>query len=116
MSCDDRRPLQNTPAYARIIATANDRFGAALSSLFSFWSARATAIGTFGHAARRDAYSVVLFHHEAETVIENDFTSGPDQLLDALLALPYEPDGGTNFPAAINCAQGVMERNWSTER
>ena len=118
MSCDDRRPLPNTPAYARIIATANDRFGAVLSSLFSFWSARAAAIArSCGHATRRDAYSVILFHHEAETAIENDFTSSLDQLLDALLPLPYmAADGGTDFTAAITHAQGVMERNWSMER
>ena len=114
MSFNDRRPLQNTPASARIIATANDRFGAVLSSLFSFWSARAAAIGSGGNAARRDAYSVILFNHGVLTAIENDFTSTPDQLLDALL--PYEADGGTNYTDAIIHAQGLMERNWSTER
>ena len=114
MSYDDRQPLQNTPASARIIATANDRFGAVLSSLFSFWSARAAAIGSGGNAARRDAYSVILFNHGVLTAIEDDFTSPPDQLLDALL--PYEADGGTNYTTAITHAQGVMETNWSTER
>ncbi|KAI6020260.1 hypothetical protein BKA83DRAFT_674992 [Pisolithus microcarpus] len=114
MSYDDRRPLQNTPASARICARSNNRIGAVISSLFSFWSARAAAIGSGGNAGRRDAYSVILFHHETLKVIENDLTSNPDQLLDMLL--PHQADGGTNFTAAIIAAQGVMERNWSTER
>ena len=111
---NDRRPLPNTPASARIIAASDDRFGAVLSSLFSFWSARAAAIRSGGNAARRDAYSVILFNHTVLTAIENDFTSTPDQLLDTLL--PYGPSGNTNFTAAITHAQGVMDRNWSTER
>ncbi|KAI6035781.1 hypothetical protein EDC04DRAFT_2571420 [Pisolithus marmoratus] len=114
MSYNDRRPLQNTPASARICARSDNRIGAVISSLFSFWSARAAAIGSSGSAGRRDAYSVVLFHHETLTVIENDLTSNPDQLLNMLL--PHQADGGTNFTAAINAAQGIMERHWSTER
>ena len=111
---NDRRPLPNTPSSARIIAASDDRFGAVLSSLSSFWSARAAAIGSGGNAARRDAYSVILFNHTVLTAIENDFTSTPDQLLDALL--PYGPSGNTNFTTAITRAQDVMDRNWSTER
>ncbi|KIM52556.1 hypothetical protein SCLCIDRAFT_549583 [Scleroderma citrinum Foug A] len=114
MSSVDRRPLQNTPASARIIATANNRFGAVLSSLFSFWSARATAIGSGMNVARRDAYSVILFNHAALTAIENDFTSTPDQLLDALL--PYKADRGTNYTAALVHAQDLMKKHWCTER
>ncbi|KAI5998966.1 hypothetical protein F5J12DRAFT_928807 [Pisolithus orientalis] len=91
-----------------------DRFGAVLSSLYGFWSARAAAVGSGASAARRDAYSVILFNSRVVPVIENDFTSDPDQLLDAIL--PYEADGGTNFTAAITGAASVMERNWSTER
>ncbi|KAL4072279.1 hypothetical protein J3A83DRAFT_4092477 [Scleroderma citrinum] len=114
MYSDDRRPLQNTPVSARICAISNNRFGAVLSSLFSFWSARAAAIGSGGNAVRRDAYSVILFDHGVETAIENDFTSTPDQLLDVLL--PYDAYGGTNYTVAITHAQALMERNWSTER
>ncbi|KAI6101021.1 hypothetical protein EDD16DRAFT_1844403 [Pisolithus croceorrhizus] len=114
MSYNDRRPLPNTPASARICARSDNRIGAVVSSLFSFWSARAAAIGSGGNAGRRDAYSVILFHHETLNVIENDLTSSPDQLLDMLL--PHQADGGTNFAAAIIAAQGVMERHWSTER
>ncbi|KAI5994326.1 hypothetical protein EDD15DRAFT_2432753 [Pisolithus albus] len=114
MGNKDRRPLQNTPASSRICARSYNRFGAVLSSLFSFWSARAAAIGSSGSARRRDAYSVILFHDDPLTVIENDLTSTPDQLLDMLL--PHRLDLGTNFTAAITAAQTVMERNWSAER
>ncbi|KAI6032571.1 hypothetical protein F5J12DRAFT_779054 [Pisolithus orientalis] len=89
-------------------------FGAVLSSLFSFWSARAAAVGSGDSAARRDAYSIILFNHGALTVIENDLTSNPDQLLDMLLS--HQAGIGTNFTAAVIAAQDVMERNWSTER
>ncbi|KAG6331499.1 hypothetical protein ID866_7590 [Astraeus odoratus] len=114
MYSGDRKPLQNHPASARIAAYSNNRFGAVLSSLFSFWSARATAIGSNVNAARRDAYSVILFNHNVAAVLENDFTSNPDQLLDILL--PHDADGGTNFTSAVTEAQAVLERNWSTER
>ncbi|KAI6035782.1 hypothetical protein EDC04DRAFT_2880315 [Pisolithus marmoratus] len=110
----DRRPLRNTPASAKICARSDNRFGAVLSSLLSFWSARAAAIGSSGSAGRKDAYSVILFNHDTLTVIENDLTSNPNRLLDMLL--PHQLDLGTNFTAAIIAAQGVMERNWSAER
>ncbi|KAL4072312.1 hypothetical protein J3A83DRAFT_4188311 [Scleroderma citrinum] len=89
-------------------------FGAVLSSLFDFWSARAAATTSNSHGARKDAYSVILFNSRAITAIEHDFARNPDQLLDELL--PYTGSGGTNFTAAITEAQTVMERNWSTER
>ncbi|KAI6163533.1 hypothetical protein EDD17DRAFT_475985 [Pisolithus thermaeus] len=114
MGRKDRRPLQNTPASSRICARSYNRFGAVLSSLFSFWSARAAAVGSSGSAGRRDAYSVILFHRDPLTVIENDLTSNPDQLLDTLL--PHQLGTGTNFTAAIAAARTVMERNWSAER
>ncbi|KAI6143616.1 hypothetical protein BKA82DRAFT_3983845 [Pisolithus tinctorius] len=114
MSRNDRRPLPNTPASARICARSANRFGAVLSSLYSFWSARAAAIRSNDSAARRDAYSIILFDNGALTVIENDLTRNPDQLLDKLL--PYQAKVGTNFTAAVIAAQGIMERNWSTER
>ncbi|KAI6027008.1 hypothetical protein EDC04DRAFT_2899498 [Pisolithus marmoratus] len=110
----DRRPLQNTPASAKIRARSDNRIGAVLSSLFSFWSARAAAIGSSASAGRRDAYSVILFNHDTLNVVENDFTSNPDQLLDFLLR--HQADGRTDFTSAVIAAQDVMERNWSTER
>ncbi|KAG1725515.1 hypothetical protein EDB19DRAFT_1643996 [Suillus lakei] len=113
MASSDRRPLPNTPASDRIVRRSNNRFGAVLSSLYSFWSARAIAIGG-QQAARRDSYSVILFDSSVTNAFVNDFVSSPDQLLDAVLR--YDADGGTNFTAAVQRAQSVMEQHWSTER
>jgi uncharacterized protein with von Willebrand factor type A (vWA) domain len=65
-------------------------------------------------SGRRDAYSVVLFSDSTKTVLTNDFTSDPDQLLDIVLG--EEASGGTNFTAALRASQSVMLQNWSTER
>ena len=113
MTRTDRSPLPNTPATARIRARSNNRYGAVLSSLHSFWIARAAAIAS-SNAARRDAYSVVLFDGGVESPIVNDFASTPDQLLDALLG--FGRGRGTNFGLAIQQTQAVMEQNWNTER
>lgn len=113
MGGTDRQPLPNTPVTPRIIAHANNRYGAVLSSLHSFWTARAAVMAS-PNAARQDAYSVILFDHDVVTPIENDFVSTPDQLLDALL--DYDTDGGTNFTLAIQRALEVMEDSWTTER
>ncbi|KIJ13990.1 hypothetical protein PAXINDRAFT_116523 [Paxillus involutus ATCC 200175] len=113
MWSSDRQPLANTPATARISATSNNRFGAVLSSVYSFWTARAAAIAN-SQANRRDSYSVILFNHALESPVINDFVSTPDQLLDILL--PFDADGGTDFTSAIGQAQAIMEQSWSTER
>ncbi|KAG1778913.1 hypothetical protein EV702DRAFT_1093073 [Suillus placidus] len=113
MASGDRRPLPNTPASDKIVRRSNNRFGAVLSSLYSFWSARAAAIGG-QQAARRDSYSVILFDSSVTNAFVNDFVSSPDQLLDAVLR--YDADGGTNFTAAVQRSQSVMEQHWSTER
>lgn len=65
-------------------------------------------------SGRRDAYSVVLFSDSTKTVLTNDLTSDPDQLLDIVLG--EEAGGGTNFTAALRASQSVMVQNWSTER
>ena len=114
MTYADRRPLPNTPVSARIASHSNNRFGAVLSSLFNFWSARAAVTSSSSHGARRDAYSVILFNSRTLTVIEHDFTKNPEQLLAELL--PYTGSGGTNFTTAITDAHTVMQNNWSTER
>ncbi|KAG2340542.1 hypothetical protein BDR05DRAFT_937722 [Suillus weaverae] len=113
MSLRDRRPLPNTPASDRITQRSDNRFGAVLSSLYYFWSARAAAIGA-QQGARRDSYSVILFDMSTTNAIVNDFSSSPDQLLNAML--PHSAYGGTSFTAAIQQARSVMERHWSTER
>jgi len=115
MSSGDRRPLTNSPATNKIVRHSNNRLGAVYSSLNSFWSARHAAVtGGPQAAARRDSYSVILFDHTVVSGVTNDFTSSPDQLLDAVLT--YRAAGGTDFGAAIQRAQTVMEQNWSTER
>ncbi|KAG1739641.1 hypothetical protein EDD22DRAFT_922084 [Suillus occidentalis] len=101
MSSTDRQPLENTPASGRIIRTSNNRFGA-LHAVAG------------RQAARRDAYSVILFDRNVVNAVVNDFSSSPDNLLDAVIR--YQTSGGTNFTAAIQHAQSVMEQHWSTER
>ncbi|KAH8114638.1 hypothetical protein DFH11DRAFT_1508680 [Phellopilus nigrolimitatus] len=114
MRSSDIVPLPNYPASARIASVANNRLGAVYSALHSFWSARAAAINQASAAARRDAYSAVLFTGSALEVFNNDFSSPPDGLLDKLLN--YSPSGWTNFDAALAMTQSIMERHWSTER
>jgi len=113
MSITDRHPLPNTPATPRISAHADNRYGAVLSSLHGFWTARAAAIAG-SNTVRRDAYSVVLFDHTVATPIVNDFASTPDQMLNTLLG--FSTNGGTDFSLAIQRAQTIMEQSWSTER
>ncbi|KAG1848072.1 hypothetical protein DFJ58DRAFT_746884 [Suillus subalutaceus] len=113
MRLTDRQPLRNTPASDRIIQRSNNRFGAVLSSLYGFWSARAAAVAG-RQSARRDSYSIILFDRSVVDVVVNDFSSSPDQLLDAVIR--HNTSVGTNFTAAIQRAQSVMEQHWSTER
>ncbi|KAH9027352.1 hypothetical protein EDB84DRAFT_1500330 [Lactarius hengduanensis] len=116
MSNIDRRPLDNAPATDRIRERADNRLGAVYSALYSFWSARHTAVTTDQQTigARRDAYSVILFNATTKNVVVNDFTSSPDQLLD--IVLNEQTEWGTNFAAALQAGQEVMAVNWSTER
>ncbi|KAG1719879.1 hypothetical protein EDB19DRAFT_1966852 [Suillus lakei] len=113
MSLSDRRPLPNTPASDRITRRSDNRFGAVLSSLYYFWSARAAAISG-QQGARRDSYSVILFDMSTTNAIVNNFSSSPDQLLDTML--PHSAHGGTSFTAAVQQARSVMEQHWSTDR
>ena len=116
MSSTDCRPLADAPAADLIQQHADNRLGAVYSALYSFWSARHTAIttGQQGARARRDAYSVVLFCQRTTNILVNDFTRTPDQLLDTVLT--ERPFGGTDFSEALGAAQAIMEENWSTER
>ncbi|KAN0136209.1 hypothetical protein V8E53_006069 [Lactarius tabidus] len=116
MSCTDRRPLANAPATNQITRSANNRLGAVYSALYSFWSARHAAVtaGQQTVGARRDAYSIVLFNESDTSVLVNDFTSSPDQLL--TIALAHQASGGTNFAAALRAGQTAMTQHWSTER
>ncbi|KAH7882014.1 hypothetical protein F5I97DRAFT_1939518 [Phlebopus sp. FC_14] len=115
MYCTDRQPLANIPvaAYDKIRARSNNRVGAVLSSLYSFWTARAAA-SAHSRVSRRDAYSIIMHDHATDIVCTNDFTSTPDQLLD--MCLPYGARGDNDFDLVIRVAQNVMEQHWSTER
>ena len=117
MSSCDRGPLADAPMTSRIRQTANNRLGAVYSALHGFWSARHAAVTVGSQSsvgARRDAYSVILFNSATASILTNDFTSTPDQLLNAMLA--HRAGGGTNFSAALRAGGAVMEQKWSTER
>ncbi|KAF8341346.1 uncharacterized protein EI90DRAFT_1724498 [Cantharellus anzutake] len=107
----DRVPLAGQAATRQIIHYNNNRYGAVLSAVYSFWTARA---GASPGGIRRDTYSVVVFRETAATIITNDLTRDADALLSPLLHVG--PAGGTNFSVAIREAQGVMERNWNADR
>jgi len=116
MSYNDCYPLTDAPMTNQIQQSANNRLGAVYSALYSFWSSRHAAITANREAvgARRDAYSVILFNEGTTQVLTNDFTSTPDQLL--AIVLRHQAGGGTNFTAALQTGQTVMEQNWSAER
>lgn len=138
MGTSNQVALADGPAKGRILQHANNRLSAVYSALYSFWTARHAAIavgqqsGGRGSSnfwsirpgavtadrrpdgARRDAYSVVLFNDHPETVLTNDFTGTPDQLLNILLR--ERPSGATNFSEALRAGQSVMVQNWSSQR
>lgn len=116
MGGSDRRPLGNTPSTNLITRRHNHRLGAVYSSLDAFWLARQIVTNVGGHGApiRRDAYTVILFDHNISPSVVHDFSSTPNQLLNAVLQ--FNSGGGTNFTAAIQAAQSHMEQYWSNER
>ncbi|KAI0052043.1 hypothetical protein FA95DRAFT_1618925 [Auriscalpium vulgare] len=115
MKSRDCRPLPNTPATERICRVADNRLGAVFSALYGFWSARHVATaGTQPADVRRDAYSILLFDSTVASIVENDLTSSPDELLSIVLG--QRASHGTNFVAALQAAQQVMESHWSNAR
>jgi len=63
---EDNLPLANSPMAQLITQKENNRFGAVLTSLYSFCKARDEAIRQGASTgARRDAYSIILFDDEA---------------------------------------------------
>jgi hypothetical protein len=116
MARGDRKPLPNAAGTPRITPTANNRLGAVLSSLYSFWIARQAAASHNAQLGgnRRDAYSIIFFSRSPLTCVENDFTSSPDQLLTSCLR--YRPFQNENYTLAIEKAQTIMTLHWSTER
>jgi len=66
MGSGDNRPLANSPVTQLIVQKQDNRFGAALSSLYSFCKARDEAVRQGASTgARRDAYSIILFNEQA---------------------------------------------------
>src|SRR5258706_3062776 len=58
MTLTDRQPLQNTPMARRIVGRHNNRYGAVLSALWSFWHAREVATRNAARTgACQDTYS-----------------------------------------------------------
>ena len=101
----------------QIRQTANNRLGAVYSALYGFWSAHHAAVTPgqpSGVGTRRDAYSIILFSHTTTSILTNDFTKTPKQLLDVML--PIGAGGFTNFSEALRVGGAVMEQNWSAER
>ncbi|KAH9039441.1 hypothetical protein EDB83DRAFT_1717346 [Lactarius deliciosus] len=113
MGSSDLQPLPNAAGTPRIALTVNNRFGAAISSLYSFWTARQAAVRKSG-GRRRDAYSIVFFNKDALTCVENDLKSSPDELLTSCLR--YNAHESDNYKLAIEKAQAIMISHWSTER
>ncbi|KAG9094852.1 hypothetical protein FRC06_010424, partial [Ceratobasidium sp. 370] len=65
MSCQDRGPLPDTPVSGKLRSSCNDRYGAVLSALYGFWSARESKVGVPSEQPRQDAYSVITFNTAA---------------------------------------------------
>ncbi|ELU39519.1 cytochrome P450 [Rhizoctonia solani AG-1 IA] len=110
MRSGDRMPLSNTPVTTLLRGRCNNRYGAVLSALHSFWSSRETGLPTT--QARQDAYSVVTFNDSPATRIANDFTSTTGQLLTHLLQI--SANGGTNFNSALKQAQKLIQTHWNS--
>ena len=116
MSRSDLRPVRNAPGFQLIAPTADNRLGAVLSSLFSFWIARQAAVFRDAQSGgrRRDAYSVIFFSADPKICVENDLTSSPNELLTSCLG--YTPNESHNYTRAIQKAQSLMVSHLCTER
>jgi len=118
MGLNNSMPLPATPVTPTILSRHNNRLGAVYLSLHSFWQSRRHALTAPGSgvqaSVRKDAYSVVLFHHAVTRSFENDFQRTPENMLQSLLQ--YEANGGTNYELAVIETEAVMRRHWSSER
>jgi len=119
MGQNNLSPLPATPVTPTILYRHSNRLGAVYLSLHSFWQSRRHALtapgsGAQAASARKDAYSVILFHHAVTRSFENDLQRTPENMLQSLLQ--YEADGGTNYELAVIETEAVMRRHWSSER
>ncbi|KAG9124904.1 hypothetical protein FRC07_009778 [Ceratobasidium sp. 392] len=114
MTSSDRQPLPSTPISPRLTAHCNNRYGAVLSALYSFWLSCEAAATSSSIQTRQDAYSVITFDHTSTTRVTNDFASTTDQLINKLI--PQMGKGGTNYHRALAQAQALIETHWSSDR
>jgi hypothetical protein len=133
MTNTDRQPLRNTPMGHRIVARHNNRYGAVLSALWSFWHSRQVATRNAARSgARQDTYSIVLFCSTAKVkeicavairamsdllfqiVAENNASSTAEQLVELLL--DQNAKWGTHFDNALISAREIVERHTTSER
>lgn len=112
MKNTDHLPLDNTPVTARITEHHNNRLGAVYSALHSFWSARNA--GFRGLEARLDSYTVLLFDRNVLPIIVDDYTSSPEEMLEAVLA--HGTGLGTKYTNALNAVQLHMESHWNVDK
>ncbi|KAJ1300986.1 hypothetical protein OPQ81_003410 [Rhizoctonia solani] len=112
MGSRDRTPLENTPVSQQIRTRCNNRYGAVLSALHSFWLSREGGQPTA--QPRQDAYSVITFNDSPTTRLVNDFTSTTNQLLSQLLQ--NSAGGGTNFNSALSHAQSLIRTHWNSDK
>ena len=93
----------------------DNRLGAVYSSVFGFWLARDAALRAEGRrAGRRDSYTVVLHNLTSNTIIENDISSTPQQLLGVLLK--HSAHLGNNFDGALRTAESLVEKHWRNDQ
>ncbi|KDN34398.1 hypothetical protein RSAG8_12515, partial [Rhizoctonia solani AG-8 WAC10335] len=108
---------QPTPIHARLGSeNCDNRYGAVVSALYSFWKSREGHQVRPSSVVREDHYSVVVFDNKAEARVENDWRLTTNQLVDKLIPQKYVHGCGTNFEEGIKVAHEVLEKNWSSQR
>ncbi|CAE6353050.1 unnamed protein product [Rhizoctonia solani] len=118
MKCADQGPLESTPITSKLKSSCNNRYGAVMSALYTFWKSRETpgsaSASRNTRLQREDAYSIVTFSETATCNLSNDFSSTPEQLIRTLL--PQKASYGTNFESAMEGASVIIEQNWDPKR
>ncbi|KAL5634326.1 hypothetical protein ACGC1H_002410 [Rhizoctonia solani] len=106
-----------TPIRDRLVSeNCNDRYGAVVSALYTFWKSREGNQVRSSSVVRADHYSVVVFDNKAEARVDNDWRLTADQLVEKLIPQKSVDGWGTEFEEAIKVAHEVIESNWSSQR
>ncbi|CAE6459517.1 unnamed protein product [Rhizoctonia solani] len=114
---NDKRPVPDLPITNRLVQECNNRYGAAISALYCFWTSQAKIASRSLLNTRKDAYTLVTFDDKTKVKAQNDLNSTAEQLVNFLL--PQQSGGwfsGTSFDEALKTAGVVIEQNWSNER